>query len=57
MKAAENADVLGAQGQIWKEYIPNMKQAEYMAFPLPVRSPNSSGSRRIKKAIKSSWSA
>lgn len=25
--------VLGAQGQVWTEYIPNMKQAEYMAFP------------------------
>lgn len=25
--------VLGAQGQIWTEYIPNLKQAEYMAFP------------------------
>lgn len=25
--------VLGAQGQIWTEYIPTMKQAEYMAFP------------------------
>jgi hexosaminidase len=25
--------VLGAQGQLWTEYIPNPKQAEYMAFP------------------------
>jgi hexosaminidase len=25
--------VLGSQGQIWTEYIPNPKQAEYMAFP------------------------
>ncbi|VGO21908.1 Beta-hexosaminidase [Pontiella sulfatireligans] len=25
--------ILGAQGQVWTEYIPNMKQAEYMAFP------------------------
>jgi hexosaminidase len=25
--------VLGAQGQIWTEYIPNIKHAEYMAFP------------------------
>jgi hexosaminidase len=27
------AHILGAQGQIWTEYIPNMKHAEYMAFP------------------------
>jgi hexosaminidase len=25
--------VLGSQGQIWTEYIPNPKQTEYMAFP------------------------
>lgn len=25
--------VLGAQGQLWTEYIPAMKQVEYMAFP------------------------
>lgn len=25
--------VLGAQGQLWTEYMPNMKQVEYMAFP------------------------
>lgn len=25
--------ILGSQGQIWTEYIPNPKQAEYMAFP------------------------
>jgi hexosaminidase len=25
--------VLGAQGQLWTEYIPDPKQAEYMAFP------------------------
>ncbi|HEY0931913.1 MAG TPA: beta-N-acetylhexosaminidase [Gemmatimonas sp.] len=25
--------VLGAQGQLWSEYIPNTKHAEYMAFP------------------------
>lgn len=25
--------ILGAQGQIWTEYIPDPKQAEYMAFP------------------------
>jgi hexosaminidase len=27
------AHILGAQGQIWTEYIPSMKQVEYMAFP------------------------
>jgi hexosaminidase len=25
--------VLGAQGQLWSEYIPDPKRAEYMAFP------------------------
>ncbi len=25
--------VLGAQGNLWTEYIPNLKQLEYMAFP------------------------
>ena len=25
--------ILGAQGNIWTEYIPNLKQVEYMAFP------------------------
>jgi hexosaminidase len=25
--------VLGAQGQLWTEYIPNARKAEYMAFP------------------------
>ncbi len=25
--------VRGAQGQIWTEYIPSLKQAEYMAYP------------------------
>ena len=27
------AHVLGAQGQLWTEYMPDMKQVEYMAFP------------------------
>lgn len=27
------AHILGTQGQIWTEYIPDPKQAEYMAFP------------------------
>lgn len=30
---ATAAHILGAQGQIWTEYIPTMKHAEYMAFP------------------------
>jgi hexosaminidase len=25
--------VLGSQGQVWTEYIPNPKQVEYMAYP------------------------
>ena len=25
--------ILGAQGQVWTEYIPTPKKAEYMAFP------------------------
>jgi hexosaminidase len=25
--------ILGAQGNIWTEYIPNLRQVEYMAFP------------------------
>jgi hexosaminidase len=25
--------ILGAQGNVWTEYIPNLKQVEYMAFP------------------------
>ncbi|MCX6926657.1 MAG: beta-N-acetylhexosaminidase [Verrucomicrobia bacterium] len=27
------AHILGAQGNLWSEYIPNFKQAEYMLFP------------------------
>ena len=27
------AHILGAQGQVWTEYIPGPKQAEYMAYP------------------------
>ena len=30
---ATSAHILGAQGQIWTEYIPDLNQAEYMAFP------------------------
>jgi hexosaminidase len=29
----EARHVLGAQGQLWSEYIPDPKRAEYMAFP------------------------
>jgi hexosaminidase len=32
----EAKHILGAQGQIWTEYIPNPKHAEYMAFPRTV---------------------
>jgi hexosaminidase len=27
------AHILGAQGNLWTEYVPNLKHAEYMAFP------------------------
>jgi hexosaminidase len=30
---AEAHHILGAQGQVWTEYIPDPKHAEYMAFP------------------------
>jgi hexosaminidase len=30
---AEGSRVLGAQGQMWTEYIPDSRQAEYMVFP------------------------
>ncbi|HEV8303588.1 MAG TPA: beta-N-acetylhexosaminidase [Gemmatimonadales bacterium] len=33
LTAAEAHHVLGAQGQLWTEYVPDPKQAEYMAFP------------------------
>jgi hexosaminidase len=33
LNATEAKHVLGAQGQLWSEYIPNQKQMEYMAFP------------------------
>jgi len=33
LTAAQARHVLGAQGQIWTEYVPDPKQAEYMVFP------------------------
>jgi hexosaminidase len=27
------AHILGGQGNLWTEYIPNLKQAQFMAFP------------------------
>ncbi len=33
LTAAEGRHVLGAQGQLWTEYVPDAKQAEYMIFP------------------------
>ncbi len=30
---AEQRRILGAQGQLWTEYMPDMRQVEYMAFP------------------------
>jgi hexosaminidase len=29
----EARHILGAQGQVWTEYIPDPKRVEYMAFP------------------------
>lgn len=33
MSTAQAAYVLGAQGNLWTEYIPNMAQLEYMTYP------------------------
>ena len=33
LSAEDARHVLGAQGQLWSEYLPNPKQVEYMAFP------------------------
>lgn len=33
LTAKQAKHVLGAQGQLWTEYIPNPKKAEYMGFP------------------------
>jgi hexosaminidase len=33
MSTAEAAYILGAQGNLWTEYIPNMAQLEYMTYP------------------------
>ena len=33
LTAEETKHVLGAQAQLWSEYLPNWKQVEYMAFP------------------------
>jgi len=33
LDGAAAAHVLGVQGQLWTEYIPDMRHAEYMAFP------------------------
>jgi hexosaminidase len=33
LEAAQVHHILGGQGNIWTEYIPNFKQVEYMAFP------------------------
>lgn len=33
LSAEEAKHILGAQAQVWTEYIPNAKQVEYMAFP------------------------
>src|SRR6267143_803054 len=33
LTATEAHHVLGAQGQLWTEYVPDSKQAEYMVFP------------------------
>jgi hexosaminidase len=33
LSAAEEKHVLGAQGQLWTEYMPDPKRVEYMAWP------------------------
>ncbi len=33
LNAEQESHVLGAQGQMWSEYLPNWRQVEYMAFP------------------------
>ncbi|HUQ82349.1 MAG TPA: beta-N-acetylhexosaminidase [Gemmatimonadaceae bacterium] len=33
LEPEQRAHVLGAQGQLWTEYLPGPKQVEYMAFP------------------------
>jgi hexosaminidase len=33
LEPAQRGRVLGAQGQLWTEYMPGPKQVEYMAFP------------------------
>jgi hexosaminidase len=33
MEPESRSRVLGAQGQLWTEYLPGPKQVEYMAFP------------------------
>jgi len=33
LNAEEQKHILGAQGNVWTEYIPSVKQAQYMAFP------------------------
>jgi len=33
LDASAQAHVLGAQGNLWTEYVPSLAQAEYMAFP------------------------
>ena len=33
LTAEQGKHILGAQGQIWTEYVPDSKQVEYMAFP------------------------
>jgi hexosaminidase len=33
LEAKQNARILGAQGNVWTEYIPNIGHVEYMSFP------------------------
>ena len=33
LDAARHKHILGAQGNVWTEYMPNFKQVQYMAFP------------------------
>ena len=38
--------ILGVQGNLWSEYVPNFRQAEYMIFPAPARWRKWAGPRK-----------
>ncbi len=47
--ASDTHHVLGSQGQIWTEYIPNPKQAEFMAFPRAAALAETTWSPKVRK--------